>query len=428
MFNKVLRQLAVSHIKKGTLTVILPDETTFVAGDQTGKMIAIRITEQATVRRLSFNPELALGEAFMDGTLIMDQGNIYDFLELIFQNTDVSQLTGIPKLVRTCFGLFNWMTGYNSITKSRSNVAHHYDLSGDLYRLFLDSDSQYSCGYFETDTSPLEEAQLAKKRHLAAKMVMAEGQRVLDIGSGWGGMGLYLARHFGARVDGVTLSEEQHAVSNARVETEGLEGQVQFLLRDYRAVKTQYDRIVSVGMFEHVGKKSYDEFFGKVKNLLTDDGVMMLHYIGQSGPPSHTNPWILKYIFPGGYMPALSEVLPVIERHGLCLTDLEVLRLHYAETLRHWRLNFMARRDEAVALYDERFARMWEFYLACSESGFRHQGLVIHQIQIAKRQDAVPLTRKYIEKAEQDLRAAEDARNAPFTGTPVQSACEATAP
>lgn len=409
MFNKALRHLAASHITKGNLTVTLPDDTCFSVGNQTGKEVAIRFTDPRTVRRICLNPELALGESFMDGTLIIDKGEIYDLLELIFENTDVTQLTGIPKLFRTCFGLFNRLTGYNSATRSKSNVAHHYDLSGDLYRLFLGSDSQYSCGYFESDTDSLEEAQIAKKRHLAAKMVMNRGQRVLDIGSGWGGLGLYLARHFDAKVDGVTLSEEQHSVSNARANDAGLDHQVAFLLQDYRSVTTKYDRIVTVGMFEHVGKASYDEFFAKVRELLADDGVMMLHYIGQTGQPSHTNPWILKYIFPGGYMPALSEVLPVMERHGLCMTDLEVLRLHYAETLRHWRLNFMARRDEAVALYDERFARMWEFYLASSESGFRHQGLAIHQIQIAKRQDAVPLTRSYIESAEDKLRACENA-------------------
>lgn len=409
MFNKALRHLAAGHIKNGDLRVTLPDDTCFCVGNQTCKEIAIRITEPRTVRLLCLNPELALGEAFMDGTLIIDKGEIYDLLELIFENTDVTQLTGTPKLFRTCFGLFNRLTGYNSAKRSKSNVAHHYDLSGDLYRLFLDSDSQYSCGYFESDSDTLEEAQVAKKRHLAAKMVMAPGQRVLDIGSGWGGLGLYLARHFDARVDGVTLSEEQHSVSNARASDAGLDHQVAFLLRDYRAVTSKYDRIVSVGMFEHVGKASYDEFFAKVRELLADNGVMMLHYIGQTGQPSHTNPWILKYIFPGGYMPALSEVLPVMERHGLCMTDLEVMRLHYAETLRHWRLNFMARRNEAVALYDERFARMWEFYLACSETGFRHQGLAIHQVQITKRQDAVPLTRSYIERAEDKLRACENA-------------------
>lgn len=405
--SKTFSKFVASHITTGHLILTFPDGSQANFGDGTGTTVAARIIDKKTMRRLAMNPELAFGESFMDGTFRMEQGSIYDFLELVFRNTHVSKLTGIPGLARKAFGLFNRLTGYNSISKSKSNVAHHYDLNGDLYRLFLDSDSQYSCGYFESSDAGLEEAQLAKKRHIAAKMVMKPNQSVLDIGSGWGGLGLYLAHHFNADVTGVTLSEEQHGISNARAKTAGVDQQVRFELRDYRAVSQKFDRLVSVGMFEHVGLASYDEFFSKVRDLMADDGVMLLHYIGQSGGPSHTNPWVLKYIFPGGYMPALSEVLPVIERQGLIVTDLETLRLHYAETLRHWRHNFLARREEAVALYDERFALMWEFYLAAAETAFRHQGLVIHQIQIAKRQEAVPLTRNYIEQAEAELRLQE---------------------
>lgn len=405
--NRTFSNFVSSHITTGHLILTFPNGSQTIFGDGTGMTVAARIKDQKTLRRLTTNPELAFGEAFMDGTFQMEEGSIYDFLELVFRNTRVEELAGIPGLARKAFGMFNRWTGYNSISKSKSNVAHHYDLNGTLYRLFLDSDGQYSCGYFENDGDDLEQAQLAKKRHIAAKMVMKPGQRVLDIGSGWGGLGLYLAHHFNAQVSGVTLSEEQHAISNARAQSNGHDKQVRFDLRDYRDVSEKFDRIVSVGMFEHVGLASYDEFFCKVRDLLTDDGVMLLHYIGQTGRPSHTNPWILKYIFPGGYIPSLSEVLPAIERQGLIVTDLETLRLHYAETLRHWRQNFLARRDEAVALYDERFARMWEFYLASSETGFRHQGLVIHQIQITKRQEAVPLTRNYIEAAEAVLRQQE---------------------
>lgn len=415
MMLKTFIGFVASHIQRGHLTFILPDGTTAVFGDGTGTKVVARITDRRTVWRLMMKPELAFGEAFMDGTFVLDEGSIYDFLELVFRNTHVTRLTGLAGLYRRAFGLFHRLTGHNSITKSKDNVAHHYDLNGDLYRLFLDPDSQYSCAYFENATDSLDRAQLAKKRHLAAKMVMKPGQRVLDIGSGWGGLGLYLARHFNAHVTGVTLSKEQHGISNARARDAGLDGRVSFELQDYRTVADRFDRIVSVGMFEHVGRASYDAFFAKVADLLTDDGVMMLHYIGQTGQPSHTNPWVLKYIFPGGYMPALSEVLPVIERNGLIATDIETLRLHYAETLRHWRLNFLARRNEAVALYDERFARMWEFYLAASETGFRYQGLVIHQIQLAKRQDAVPLTRNYIEAAENDLRHLEAVAESPMT-------------
>ncbi|WP_092887059.1 SAM-dependent methyltransferase [Roseicitreum antarcticum] len=412
MLNSFFTRVAESHIKTGHLYLTFPDGSAASVGDGTGGRVAIRITDSRTVRRMCINPELALGEAFMEGTLIVDAGSIYDFLELLFRNTSVTRLNGVPRLLRAAFGAFNRLTGYNSVARSKSNVAHHYDLNGELYRLFLDSDSQYSCGYFEDARASLEAAQLAKKRHLAAKMALLPGQRVLDIGSGWGGLGLYLAAHFDAQVDGVTLSQEQFGVSNARARAAGLNGNVSFDLKDYRDITQRYDRIVSVGMFEHVGRRSYAEFFAKVHDLLTEDGVMLLHYIGQTGQPSHTNPWILKYIFPGGHMPALSEVLPVIERHGLVVTDLEVLRLHYAETLRDWRQNFMARRDEAVVLYDERFARMWEFYLAASETAFRHQGLVVHQIQLARRQDAVPLTRDYIGQAEARLRDSEVSQRA----------------
>jgi len=405
--SKAFFNFISSHITTGHLILSFPNGSNAVFGDGTGLTVAARITDQRTLRRIAVNPELAVGEAFMDGTLQIDNGSIYDFLALIFRNTRVENLTGIPGVVSKAFSLITRWSGYNSISRSKANVAHHYDLNGDLYRLFLDSDSQYSCGYFETDGDTLEQAQLAKKRHIAAKMVMKPGQRVLDIGSGWGGLGLYLARHFNAQVSGVTLSEEQHKISNLRTRAAKVFPQVRFDLQDYRDVTDRFDRIVSIGMFEHVGLASYDEFFGKVSQLLTDDGVMLLHYIGQSGGPSHTNPWILKYIFPGGYMPALSEVLPVIERHGLIVTDLETLRLHYAETLRHWRRNFLARRDEAVALFDERFVLMWEFYLAAAETAFRYQGLVIHQIQLAKRQEAVPLTRSYIQEAETSLRQRE---------------------
>lgn len=284
---------------------------------------------------------------------------------------------------------------------------HHYDLNGDLYRLFLDSDSQYSCAYFEDDDTTLEEAQLAKKRHLAAKLLVSPGDRVLDIGSGWGGLGLYINAMAGADVTGVTLSQEQHAVSNARASDRNVSDQVRFLLKDYRNVEDRFDRIVSVGMFEHVGVGHYDEFFAKTRSLLKPDGVFVLHSIGQFDTPSATNPWIQKYIFPGGYIPSLSEVFPALERQGFVVCDVEILRLHYAETLKAWRERFMARRDEAVRLYDERFARMWEFYLACCETAFRIQGLMIFQLQLALDQTAVPLTRDYLPKVEAALQKRE---------------------
>src|SRR5205814_5985830 len=284
----------------------------------------------------------------------------------------------------------------NPRSRPRRNVAHHYDLDGRLYSLFLDADKQYSCAYFETPDTSLDDAQLAKKRHLAAKLFIGHGDRVLDIGSGWGGLGLYLAEMTGANVTGVTLSTEQLQVSNDRAAEKNLTPSAKFFLEDYRDVSGPFDRLVSVGMFEHVGVDFYETYFRRCAELLTPDGVMVLHSIGRSEGPDATNPWIAKYIFPGGYIPALSEVIPAIERAGLLVCDVEILRLHYAETLKAWRERFAARREEAVRLYDERFARMWEFYLACSEISFRKQNLMNFQIQLTKRQGIVPMTRDYI--------------------------------
>jgi cyclopropane-fatty-acyl-phospholipid synthase len=289
-------------------------------------------------------------------------------------------------------------------------VAHHYDLDGRLYSLFLDADRQYSCGYFEMPDTSLDDAQLAKKRHLAAKLILDRKQRVLDIGCGWGGLGLYLAELGGADVTGVTLSQEQHAVANERAAEKGLSGRARFLLQDYRDLHEPFDRIVSVGMFEHVGVGHYEAFFQKCAELLDNDGVMVLHSIGRSEGPGVTNPWIAKYIFPGGYIPALSEVLPVIERAGLLVTDIEILRLHYAETLKAWRERFLAHRDDAERIYEPRFVRMWEFYLAASEMSFREQNMMVMQIQLTKRQGVVPITRDYIVHEERRLAAAEGAR------------------
>ena len=289
-------------------------------------------------------------------------------------------------------------------------MARHYDLDGRLYSLFLDADKQYSCAYFETPEATLDDAQLAKKRHLAAKLLIERGDRVLDIGSGWGGLGLYLAEMTGANVTGVTLSTEQLQVSNARAAEKNLARSAKFLLEDYRDIPGPFERIVSVGMFEHVGVDFYETYFRRCAELLTDDGVMVLHSIGRSDGPDVTNPWIAKYIFPGGYIPALSEVMPAIERAGLLVCDIEILRLHYAETLKAWRERFMARREEAVRLYDERFARMWEFYLASSEMSFRKQNMMNFQIQITKRQGIVPMTRDYIALEEAKLRGIERGR------------------
>jgi cyclopropane-fatty-acyl-phospholipid synthase len=303
---------------------------------------------------------------------------------------------------------------FNPRKRARRNVAHHYDLDGRLYSLFLDADRQYSCAYFETPEISLDDAQLAKKRHIAAKLRLDRDQTILDVGCGWGGLGLYLAELGGANVTGVTLSKEQHAIANERAAEKGLSERAHFLLKDYRDVQQKFDRIVSVGMFEHVGINHYDTFFQKCAELLNDGGVMLLHSIGRSKGPNVTNPWIAKYIFPGGYIPALSEVLPAIERAGLLVTDIEILRLHYAETLKAWRERFLAHRDDVERIYEPRFVRMWEFYLAASEMSFREQNMMVMQIQLTTRQGVVPITRDYIASEERRLAAAEGKRRPPL--------------
>ncbi|MGA7196950.1 class I SAM-dependent methyltransferase, partial [Roseiarcus sp.] len=285
---------------------------------------------------------------------------------------------------------------HNSVAAARKNVAHHYNLSDALYELFLDADRQYSCAYYMSPDDTLERAQEQKKRHIAAKLLLRSGQRVLDIGSGWGGLALYLARVADLDVTGVTLSTEQREYAQKRASEIGADDRVRFLLKDYRQEYGQYSRVVSVGMFEHVGRRSYREYFEKIRDLLEPDGVALIHTIGSAGGPGVANDWINKYIFPGGYIPALSEIIPLIERAGLYVTDIEVLRLHYAETLKAWRHRFMSGHQTVAALYDERFCRMWEFYLASCEAAFRHTGLVVFQIQLSKCIDAVPLIRDYV--------------------------------
>src|SRR5690242_568652 len=344
----------------------------------------------------------------MDGGVIVEEGTITQELAIALgQKSDLPQWSRPQWLIRY---LARRLAQFNPRKRARRNVAHHYDLDARLYSLFLDADKQYSCAYFDTPETTLDDAQLAKKRHLAAKLCLVPEARVLDIGCGWGGLGLYLAEMIGADVTGVTLSTEQLQVSNARAAEKNLTESARFLLQDYRDIEGPFDRIVSVGMFEHVGVDYYDTFFKRCAQLLTDDGIMMLHSIGRSEGPDVTNPWIAKYIFPGGYIPALSEVLPSIERAGLLVCDIEILRLHYAETLKAWRERFMARREEAVQLYDERFARMWEFYLAASEMSFRKQNLMNFQIQLTKCQGIVPMTRDYITREEARLREVELAK------------------
>jgi cyclopropane-fatty-acyl-phospholipid synthase len=370
-------------------------------GRAAGPVAAIRLHDRRVGRELFWNPRLKAGEAYMDGRLTVEDGfDIYDFIDVIAVNMAVAP----PSPYRPLYlGFGNFMRAlqqWNPVDRARKHVAHHYDLSDALYDLFLDKDRQYSCAYFTAPGVDLETAQLDKKRHLAAKLRIEPGHRVLDIGSGWGGLALFLAAECGAAATGLTLSQEQLKVAQRRALAEGLADRVSFHLRDYREEAGTYDRIVSVGMFEHVGVPHYRAFFEKIRDLLAEDGVAVLHSIGRADGPGRTNPWMRKYIFPGGYAPALSEVLPHIERAGLWMTDVEILRLHYAETLRRWRERFAANRDKVRALYDERFCRMWEFYLAGSEIAFRRQDHMNFQIQLTRRVDALPLTRDYIHEWE----------------------------
>jgi len=399
-----LLRLALAHVTRGNLQVTAASGRTFSLGDGTGPPIAVRFASPRAQRSVLLDPDLKLGEAYMDGTFVVDRGSIAQFVDLVAKKSTLPRWCAPIMVFRF---VRQRITQLNSRRRSRRNVAHHYDLDGRLYSLFLDSDRQYSCAYFEAPRDSLDDAQLAKKRHLAAKLFLEDGHRLLDIGCGWGGLALYAAEVCGAQVTGITLSQEQLAIARQRAKERRVDGSVTFLARDYREVTGIFDRIVSVGMFEHVGVNYYDAFFAKCASVLADDGVMVLHSIGRSSGPGYTNAWIAKYIFPGGYIPALSEVMPAIERAGLLVTDIEILRLHYAETLKAWRDRFLAHRDEVARLYDARFVRMWEFYLACSEAAFRRQDMMVLQIQLAKRQGVVPITRDYIQRAEQRLRGRE---------------------
>ena len=405
--DRLLRAALERFIRAGNLRVTTAGGSTFTLGDGTGTPVAIRFTTRAAERGVLIDPEVKFGEAYMDGTVVVEQGSIAEVLAVVLDQC----VGGKPPFWARTQWLIRYLhrrlQQFNPPPRARRNVAHHYDLDGQLYALFLDADRQYSCAYFETPDQSLDDAQLAKKRHLAAKLLIAPGQRVLDIGSGWGGLALYLAETARGRVTGITLSQEQLALARVRAAERGLSGTAEFRLQDYRDVPDKFDRVVSVGMFEHVGVGFYEAFFRKCAALMEEDGVMVLHSIGRSEGPNVTNPWIAKYIFPGGYIPALSEVLPAIERAGLLTTDIEILRLHYAETLKAWRERFLAHREAVERLYDARFVRMWEFYLAASEMAFREQDMMVFQVQLTKRQGVVPTTRDYIARETQRLRALE---------------------
>ena len=407
--QSLLIPLVSQMVRRGHIELEFADSSRQAFGDGTGPRIAARFTDTRGPFDLVRNPELALGELFMDGRFVMLEGSMYDLLLVVMSNAIRREPPRIIRALRMGRDALAATLLRNERSRARTNVAHHYDLDEKLYDLFLDRDRQYSCAYFERPGMSLDEAQLAKKRHIAAKLLVDPAHKALDIGSGWGGMALYLARFCEADVTGVTLSQEQLGAAAVRAGAAGFADRVRFKLMDYRDIRGRFDRIVSVGMFEHVGPAHFDTYFAQIADLLDDDGVALVHTIGRPDGPGATNPWISKYIFPGGYIPSLSEITAAVEKSGLFITDIEILRMHYAETLKAWRERFMARRAEALALYDERFCRMWEFYLTVSELTFRIEGECVFQVQLARRHDIVPITRDYIAEREAALRLRDSA-------------------
>jgi cyclopropane-fatty-acyl-phospholipid synthase len=408
----LLRTFFAGLIRTGSLEVRTAAGRSFCVGDGSGERPAIQFNDRRAETLFMIDPELRFGELFMDGRIDVTAGSLYDVVALASENlADASPGlgsggSGWVRLLQEGRAALRRIGRANDALRARRNVAHHYDIDPRIYQLFLDSDLQYSCAYFEREGGDLDDAQLAKKRHIAAKLAISPGQSVLDIGSGFGGLANYLARYCGASVTGLTLSKEQFDISRRRGAELGPLA-ADFRMLDYREIEGRFDRVVSVGMFEHVGLANYAAYFRRIAQLLDEHGVALVHTIGRAPGPAATNPWLTRYIFPGGYLPALSEMAPAIEQSGLFVTDLEVLRLHYAQTLKAWRARFLAHREEAKAIYDERFCRMWELYLAGCEASFRYEGLVVFQIQLARRQDALPLTRDYIARAEAALRRRE---------------------
>lgn len=385
-------------ITRGRLVVTFPSGEQRQFGEDAGSAVIVAIKDASALSRLMANAELAFGELYVDGLIAIDGDDIDGLLALVLQNLRRHGFkTGATPPGMRLFEAPR--REINDRKRAERNVAHHYDISNELYRVFLDEDLQYSCAYYETGAETLEEAQDAKKELIAAKLCLRPGLSLLDIGCGWGGLALHLARTRGVNVRGITLSQAQLPVARVRAQAQNLAAQAEFVLEDYRETEGAFDRIVSVGMFEHVGRGHYDEFFRQIASLLAEDGVALLHTIGRADGAGATSPWIDRYIFPGGYIPALSEIMPAVERVGLYVTDIEVWRLHYAYTLRAWRERFEARLDDVRAMFDERFCRMWRFYLAASEAAFRYGGHEVFQIQLARRQDAVPRTRRYLERA-----------------------------
>ena len=403
-----LSHMLKSFVRVGTLKVIDAEGGTHVFGGVApGPAVTMRLTDRSLYRKLFLNPELHAGEAYMDERLSFEDSTLRDFLTLFSLNRQSLATYPLQSVLKRISRGLKRFQQANPVGRAQRNVAHHYDLGNDFYRLFLDEGMQYSCAYFLDDDETLEQAQRNKLRLIASKLRLRPGAKILDIGSGWGDLALYLASVEDVDVTGVTLSREQHALANEKARRAGLSHRVRFELRDYREVSDRFDRIVSVGMFEHVGVGHYREFFAKINALLDDDGVMLLHSIGKMSPPGTASPWLRKYIFPGAYSPALSEVFPVVEQASLWVTDLEFLRLHYATTLNHWHRRFEVHRAEIAAMYDERFCRMWEFYLVSAEMMFRTGSQLVFHMQLARKRDAAPIVRDYITDVQREYKTRE---------------------
>ena len=384
--------------KKGGFILTDANSKDYIIGEPGNNPIKLKILNKKLHYKLLFRPDLYFGEAYTDGDVIIENGTLTDFLDLFLMNIGRKELNFFSYLINRFMGSYRYLTNFNFIKKSKMNVSHHYDISDDLYDLFLDPKKQYSCAYFKNENDSLETAQNNKIQHIIKKLNIKPNQKVLDIGSGWGSLAIDIAKHMKCEVTGITLSENQLKYSNQKVKEMNLDNQVKFKLMDYRELKEKFDRIVSVGMFEHVGRKFYKKFFSQIKNLLNNDGVALIHTIGSVNPPRDPHPWITKYIFPGGYTPSLSEVTTPLEKAGLIVTDIEVLRLHYSHTLRHWKENCMRNKEKIIQMFDEKFFRMWEFYLTGCEMAFKWGDQVVYQFQLTKNYKSTPMTRDYIYK------------------------------
>ncbi len=383
--------------KKDGFELIDSNSKKYVIGNPIkDKPIVIRLLDQKLMQKLLINPDLYFGESYMNGSLVIENGTLTDFLDLAFKNIGRGNINSYGAVIKKIKGTFGYLTNLNKIIKSKENVAHHYDISEKLYDLFLDKNRQYSCAYFKNDSDTLEQAQSNKIHHIIKKLNIQPNQKVLDVGSGWGTLALAIAKETNASVTGITLSENQFEYSQHKAKEMNLSNQVDFKLIDYRQLNEKFDRIVSVGMFEHVGRNFYKTYFNKVFQLLNEKGIALIHTIGSSMPPRDPQPWIQKYIFPGGYTPSLSEISKPIEKSGLIVSDIEVLRMHYAHTLRNWKERFLSKKDTVLDMFDEKFFRMWEFYLASCEMAFKWGDQVVFQLQLAKDNSSVPNTRDYI--------------------------------